>query len=69
MELFVIKDHQGNYVTLRGSRCVRFSGVCTGFSWYSDKVTAEEELGVLGDGFYIESFNGIRDIPEGELLI
>ena len=67
---YIIKDEEGNYIapgnfisptqTLQGWHYQKFTRDTTGFKFYSNKDTAEKELGYLkglGYNFYMEITN------------
>jgi hypothetical protein len=51
-----------------------YTGRTTGFTFYNEhsKLTVKQELKVLndlGNSFYLESVDDVKDIPKGELVI
>ena len=69
MVFYVIRNAEGNYITVRGKDCDKYTGRCTGFTFYSNKITAEAEVTPLGEGFYLEEFQEIKHIPKGQMIL
>lgn len=73
--MYVIKDENGNYVSPRENRkkwyFVLFSGITSGFTFYSNVDTAKKEMGKLnslGHGFSLE-YVEFKSIPNGKCII
>ncbi len=64
-QVWVIKNQDGYYVNPDFQ--VLFTGHTSGFITYSNKETMEEDLEMLGEGYYSEYIN-INDIPKGERI-
>ena len=59
----VIKDRDGHFVNPKYQSL--FTGLCTGFTGYTNEDALKKHLEMLGEGYYAEYIN-IREIPDGE---
>jgi len=59
---WVIKNQDNYYVNPKFK--VLFTGLCTGFTGYTDKETMQKDLDMLGEGYYSE-YIYYKNIPEG----
>jgi len=69
--VYVIKDKDGNYISPRRTKndwfFVAYTGDVTGFTFYSNIDTAQEEVKILnnlGNDFYLEQVD-FKSIPKG----
>lgn len=74
-KLYIIRDKQGDYINpIQGNNSWgyrKYTGLTTGFTWYSDKSTVLQEMIILndlGNDFVLEAIDCIKSIPSGILV-
>ncbi|MCE5220169.1 MAG: hypothetical protein LLF98_02580 [Clostridium sp.] len=64
----VIRNQDGYFVNMRqikgGHYYTLYNGITTGFTFYENKKTMDNDLKILGEGFYTE-YISLKDIPDG----
>lgn len=69
MQVFVIRSQNGHYISLgytkEGIVCTAYDGDATGFTFYTNKDKAQQELEELGEEYYLDCIN-LSDLPKGK---
>lgn len=70
-QCWVIRNADGYYVNVRGTKkgyfYTLYTGLTSGFTFYTSKKKMEDDLGLLGEGFYYQYIN-LNNIGDGERI-
>jgi hypothetical protein len=70
--VWVIKNEKGHYINLRKRNhkyylTTSYTGITTGFAFYTNEETMKNDLNILGKGYHSE-YISLKNIPNGERI-